>query len=561
MNRNANALPQPTTRPPVGDAWRSRSNEQPPPLYPIVEPRPSTPTKTAESVAAANMTRGQRVIAFIEEYCRVPEGRLVGQRMQLADFQKKFILDVYDNPLAVTHTAILSMARKNAKTSTIACLLLAHTVGPEAVTNSQIVSGAMSRDQAALVFKLAVKMVNLDPRLKAVSRVIPTHKMIVGVAKNVEYHAVSAEATTAYGLSPIVVILDEMGQIVGPVSPFVEALTTSQGAYEHPLLFVISTSAASDADMLSLWIDDALRGDDPGIVVHEYRADDNCDLLDEKQWAKANPGLGTIRSRADLEKQLRKAARLPALENTARNLLLNQRVALVNKWLAPTPWKACSGKPDIELFRSGVPVALGLDLSSRLDLTAAVLAATDASGFTHVLCYAFCPLDGIRERAERDRAPYELWVKQGWLTPTPGRTVDYDWVAEFMKREVERLGINVDKLAFDRWKIETFRKAADAVGFAQETEWLEVGQGFKDMAPRMISFEALVLNGKLRHGSNPVLNMAAANAIASSDPAGNRKLDKLKTTQKIDPLAAAVMATFEVAEGAEAELDLAGMIG
>ncbi|VAF71623.1 phage tail tape measure protein [Enterobacter hormaechei] len=115
------------------------------------------------------MTRGERVIAFIERFCIVPEGKLIGQPMRLDPFQKEFILAVYDNP-AGTDMAILSIARKNGKTGLIAGILLAHLVGPEAVQNTQIVSGALSREQAAIVFNLAVKMVNLNPKLSGVSR-------------------------------------------------------------------------------------------------------------------------------------------------------------------------------------------------------------------------------------------------------------------------------------------------------------------------------------------------------------------------------------------------------
>src|SRR5215475_11369193 len=148
------------------------------------------------------LTRGQRIIAFAERYCRVPEGALVGQPIRLADFQKRFILDVYDNPNRTTRRALLSMARKNGKTALIAVLLLAHIAGPEALMHSQIVSGAMSRDQAALVFNLARKMIDLDERLRAMTRIIPSGKRIVGLAKRVEYHALSADASTAMGQSP-----------------------------------------------------------------------------------------------------------------------------------------------------------------------------------------------------------------------------------------------------------------------------------------------------------------------------------------------------------------------
>mgnify|MGYP006342547143 FL=1 len=447
-------------------------------------------------------TTGERVCAFIETFCRCPEGRLVGKLMVLAPFQRKFILEIYDNP-HTTSTALLSIARKNGKTALIASILLAHICGPVAKQNSQIISGAMSREQASLVFKLAVKMINFDQRLIAATRVVASSKQIFGLALNVEYKAISAEATTAHGLSPVLAILDEVGQIVGPTSPFVEAITSAQGAHEHPLLIAISTSAASDADMFSLWIDDALRSDDKHIVCHEYTASKDCDLLARDEWLKANPGMGIFRSEEDLVKQLTKASRLPALEASARNLLLNQRVSLESLWLAPSVWKSCNREPELEAFRQN-PVAMGLDLSARVDLTAAVLACSDDNGDVHLLPYVFTPVSGIEEREGRDRAPYSLWVKQGFLIGVPGSTIDYTWVADFLEGELQRIGVSITTVCFDRWRITLFKQACESRSWADGATWVEVGQGYKDMSPRVTSFEASLLSGRIRHGGQPL---------------------------------------------------------
>ena len=245
------------------------------------------------------MTRGERVIAFIETFCVVPEGTGVGQPMVLAPFQKKWIKAVYDNK-AVTRRAILAIARKNGKTALIASIMLAHIIGPEAVRNSQVVSGAMSRDQAALVFNLAAKMLQLNSDLDGLYRVVTSGKRIIGMAKNVEYRALAADGTTAHGLSPKLAVLDEVGQIKGPMSPFVEAILTSQGAYEDAIQIFISTQASADADFFSMIIDDAERSGDPKTVSHVYCADQNADLMDKRQWKKANPALGIFRSEADL---------------------------------------------------------------------------------------------------------------------------------------------------------------------------------------------------------------------------------------------------------------------
>lgn len=506
------------------------------------------------------LTRGEKVCGFIEEYCKVPEGALVGQPIQLADFQRDFILDIYDNP-HITHTAILAIARKNAKTATIACILLAHICGPEAVLNSQIVSGAMSRDQASLVYKLAVKIINLDPRLSIKTKTVDSTKRILGLSKNVEYHALSADGHTAHGLSPILAILDEVGQIKGPTSPFVEAVTTSQGAHEDPLLIMISTQSASDADYLSLQIDDAIRGSDPGIIVHLYAAEEDCDLLDEEQWKKANPALGLFRSEKDLRKQITKAVRLPSLESSTRNLLLNQRVSLERLWLSPTVWKENNKKPSIEVFQTAQKVALGLDLSQKTDLTAAVFAAEDEETETvHLMPFCFTPLIGIDERQARDRAPYSDWVKKEFMFTAGTKVVDYGDMVLRLNLWLEENDIFMTSVEYDRWRIETLQAESEELSFGQDSEWNPVGQGFKDMGPRVSQFEELLLAGKIAHGGHPLLNLGASHAIAVEDASKNKKLDKSKTTQRIDPIVAAVMATYAVSTKTEANTDVALMI-
>ena len=137
-------------------------------------------------------------------------------------FQKRFILEIYDNPVG-TRRAYLSVGRKNGKTALIACILLAHLVGPEAKLNAQIISGAMSREQAAIVYDLASKMVALSPRLRELVREVPSSKKLIGIKWNTEFRAISAEGKTAHGLSPMLAILDELGQVRGPQSDFVDS--------------------------------------------------------------------------------------------------------------------------------------------------------------------------------------------------------------------------------------------------------------------------------------------------------------------------------------------------
>ncbi|WP_287877852.1 terminase TerL endonuclease subunit [Acidovorax sp.] len=482
------------------------------------------------------MTRAARVIAFIEKMCLVPDGAQVGQPLVLAEFQKQFIRDVYSNPVG-TRRALLSVSRKNGKTGLIAGLLLAHLVGPEAKQNSQIVSGAMSRDQAALVFNLASKMVQLSPKLSGLVRIVPSGKRLIGLPMNVEYRALAADGKTAHGLSPVLAILDEIGQVRGPQSDFVDAITTSQGAHEAPLLIAISTQAASDADLFSQWIDDARTSQDPRIVCHLYAAPEGCDLMDESAWRAANPALGLFRSLDDLREQMAQAQRMPSAENSARQLLLNQRVSTVSPFISPDVWKACGGVITLPQFEE-VPVFAGLDLSARTDLTALVLVSQDDAGVWQVQSHFWTPEQGLHDRARRDRAPYDVWHRQGHLRTTPGATVDYSHVAADMLEILD--GMDVRAIAFDRWRIAELKRELDRLG--AELPLIEHGQGFRDMAPALDVLEAELLNGRIAHGGHPVLTWCAANATTVRDPAGNRKLDKSRATGRIDGMQALAQA-------------------
>ncbi|OHV12127.1 terminase large subunit [Kushneria phosphatilytica] len=478
-------------------------------------------------------TRGEKVIRFIEGYCRVPEGAKVGQSIVLEDFQRDFILSVYDNPHG-SHTGILSIARKNGKSALIAGIVLAHLIGPEAQQNSQIVSGAMSREQASIIFNLAVKMIRLNTDLEGLVHIIPSSKRLIGLPMNVEYKALSAEGKTTHGLSPILAILDETGQVKGSQDEFVDAVTTAQGAHDDPLLLCISTQAAEDADLLSVWIDDAAESGDPHIISHVYAAGKDAPVNDQEAWAAANPALGVFRKRSDLEKQAEKARRMPAFENTFRNLCLNQRVSTVAPFVSKSVWESCGERP---VPLEGMTVYGGLDLSTRTDLTALVLVGM-SRGVWHVWPIFWTPEEGLLERAKRDRWPYDQWAREGYLRTTPGATVDYSYVmrdiADLM-RDCEVAGI-----AYDRYRIDLLRREAESIGV--NLPLLEHGQGYKDMAPALDTLESELLNGRMNHGMNPVMTMCASGAVVTQDAAGNRKLDKSKATSRIDGMVALAMA-------------------
>lgn len=491
------------------------------------------------------LSRSEAVIAFIEQYLTVPEGAHVGRPVVMRDWQRGIIREIYGSP---TRRAIVSLARKNGKTALAAMLVLVHLVGPEAKRNGHIFSAAQSRDQAAIVFALAAKMVRMSPELVDIVTVRDSAKELVCAVTGVKYKALSAEATTAYGLSPVFVVHDELGQVRGPRSELYDALETAMGAAADPLSIIISTQAPTDSDLISTLIDDAATGADPAVKLFLFAAGPEDDPWARETWEKANPALGDFRSLEDMEATAQQAQRLPSFEASFRNLMLNQRVAAENHFLAPAVWALNAGAPDMSLFEDG-PVCGGLDLGAVADMTALILVAEDTDGIVHVKPEFWVPEKGLADRAARDRAPYDLWARQGYLTPTPGASIDYSFVAHRLAEISQQCNLRL--LKFDRWRINDLQRELDRIDCKLPLE--PHGQGFKDMTPALERLEALALEGKLRHGDHPVLAWNAANAVATMDPAGGRKLDKSKATGRIDGLVSLAMACSALAMAAPEE--------
>jgi phage terminase large subunit-like protein len=452
----------------------------------------------------------------------------------LRPWQRRDIRKIYDNPYG-TRRAFLSFGRKNAKTTFSAFLLLLHLCGPEAVPNSQLFSAAQSREQAAVLFALAAKMVRMSESLSAYVVIRDSGKQLAYPELGTLYRALSAEASTAFGLSPVFVVHDELGQVKGPRSTLYEALETAVAAHENPLSIVISTQAPTDADLLSVLIDDALSGADKRTVISMYTADPDLDPFLKSTIKLANPAFGDFQNADEVMAMAEDARRMPSREAEFRNLVLNQRIQIHNPFISRSIWDACGG--EAAPFGDEL-VAAGLDLSARADLTACVL-VFDRGGCRHVHPYFWTPEQGLAERSRRDRVPYDLWEQQGFIRTTPGASVDYEYVVADLIDIFS--DVNLSIVAFDRWRIDVFNKELERAG----VEWPmdPHGQGYKDMSPALDTLEADLLNGRLRHGMHPVLTMCAANAVVTRDPAGNRKLDKHKANGRIDGMISLAMAT------------------
>jgi phage terminase large subunit-like protein len=478
-------------------------------------------------------TRGERNIAWIESMCRIPDGKHVGKKVKLTAAQKGWVKQIYDTP---TRTFILSMARKNAKTATSAFLLLLHLCGPEARPNSQLYSAAQSREQAAILYGYASKVVLMSPDLSEYVKPKESAKMLVCPELGTTYRALSADASTAYGLSPVFSVHDELGQVKGPRSQLYEAIETASAAHEQPLSIIISTQAPTDADLLSLLIDDALTGTDPRIKVALHTAPMDLDPFSDEAIRAANPHFDVFMNQDEVRKQASDAKRLPSMEAGYRNLILNQRVEARSPFVNRTIWEENGADPaDLD----GEEIWCGLDLSSVSDLTALVCVGRDGS----VVPTFWLPGEGIEEKSRSDRVPYDLWAKQGNLILTPGRAIEYEFVAEHLRGVFDRC--KVQALAFDRYNMRFLRPWLEKVGFteAELEKFVEFGQGFASMSPALRELEARLLGKKLKHGKHPVLSMCAANAIAVEGPtAGTRKFGKSKENRRIDGMVSLAMA-------------------
>jgi phage terminase large subunit-like protein len=492
------------------------------------------PVSSDDRVSAAD------VIEFIERYCYVPEGKNVGQKLKLLEWQKDALRKIYDNEHG-TRRAIISIGRKNGKSGFCACLLLAHLCGPPAHSrpNSQLFSAAQSRDQAAIVFALAAKMVRMNPDLRSAVTIQETAKALACPELGTHYRALSAESTTAFGLSPTFTIFDELGQCRGPRSTLYEALETATAAQESPLTVIISTQAPTDNDLLSILIDDALAGHDPHTVVKLYSAPTDLDPFDEATIRLANPAFDAFMNQREVLAMAADAKRMPAREAEYKNLVLNQRIEANSLFISPTVWNAC-GTPVAPL--EGVQVYGGLDLSATMDLTALVLIGRH-EGKWHVHPTFWLPFEGLSEKSTADRVPYDLWHSQGHLQATPGRTVSYEFVAHHLRGLFQRYSI--EKIGFDRWNMKHLRPWLLRAGFNEQMiddHFVEFGQGMASMSPALRDLEQVLLEGELAHGGHPVLSMCIANTVIALDDAGNRKPSKKRSVGRIDGLIALAMA-------------------
>jgi phage terminase large subunit-like protein len=285
-------------------------------------------------------------------------------------------------------------------------------------------------------------------------------------------------------------------------------------------------------------IDDALEGNDPRVVVSLYTAPMDIDPFSEEALRLANPAYGDFLNAVEVQKQQNDAKRMPALEALFRNYTLNQRVEASAPFVTQSVWSANGGAP-----LDGDIVYGGLDLSETNDLTALVLACP-SQGKLSIHPTFWLPEAGLAERARKDRVPYDAWAKDGYITTTTGRSIEYESIALYLANLFQTK--DVRKIAFDRWNMKHLRPWLIRAGMSEsliDDRFVEFGQTYQSMTPALRTLESLLLGEKLMHGMHPVLKMCAANAVVKADEVGNRKLDKKKSRGRIDGMVALAMAT------------------
>jgi phage terminase large subunit-like protein len=407
---------------------------------------------------------------------------------------------------------------------------------------AEVYIAAADRDQASLVFNVAAQMIRNDPELMAACEIIDSQKRIVHRKSGSVLRAISADAHTKHGFNASMVIYDELH--AAPNRELWDVLRTSQGARKQPLMIAIST-AGYDRHSILWHVYDYARKVRDGIVPDDtflpviYEADTEADWQDEAVWHAANPALGDFRSLDEMRTMAREAAAMPAAENAFRRLYLNQWTEQADRWIPMPLWDACKAQIDWTTFARR-RCYIGMDLSTTRDLTAIVAVFPDETGFD-VLPHFFVPEESIRERANRDRVPYPDWARSGYLTPTPGAVVDYTYVRRQIKLWAERF--DVQTIAFDPYNATDITTTLSVVdGFT----CVQMRQGMLSLSAPTKALEKYIASKQLRHDGHPVLRWNISNAAVEQDAAGNFKLSKAVSTERIDGAAALVMAVDQM---------------
>ena len=487
--------------------------------------------------------KAQRAVEFIR-CLKHTKGRWRGQAFDLLPWQETIIRDVFgtvkEDGFRQYNTAYVEIPKKNGKSELAAGVALYMTCGDNE-WGAEVYGCASDRQQASIVFDVAVDMVEQCPALKKRIKPVMSVKRLVYKPTNSFYQVLSAEAYTKHGLNVHAVIFDELHS--QPNRELFDVMTKGSGdARTQPLFFLITT-AGTDRHSVCFEqhqkAEDILCGRkaDPTFYPVIYGAEDDADWTSEEVWYRANPSLGHTIDIDKVRNACMSARDNPAEENIFRQLRLNQWVKQSTRWMQMEKWDACAFPVD-EGELLGRECYGGLDLSSSIDITAFVLVfpPRDDTERYVFLPFFWIPEENMARRVRRDHVPYDVWEKQGFLETTEGDVIHYGFIESF----IEDLGkrFHIKEIAFDQWGAVQMVQNLEGLGFTV----VPFGQGFKDMSPPTKRLMELVLERNVAHGGHPVLRWMMDNIFVRTDPAGNIKPDKEKSTEKIDGAVAAVMA-------------------
>ena len=489
--------------------------------------------------------KARRVIDFIQ-CLKHTKGEFHGKPFKLLPWQEKIIRDVFgtvreDDPTMRQYTtAYIEIPKKNGKSELGAAIALNMLINDDE-WKAEVYSCASDRQQAAIVFDVAVDMVRQSPALMKRVKIIPSTRRMIYQPTGSIYQVLSSEVATKHGLNVSACIFDELH--TQPTRALYDVMTQGSGdARRQPLWFFLTT-AGTDRNSICWEVHqkalDILEGrkNDPRFYPVLFGLPDEADWTSEENWYRANPSLDYTITIDKVRDAFRKAQETPADENQFRQLRLNQWVKQSVRWMPMDKWDECGGVVDPYALEGRACYA-GLDLSSTSDLTALVLVFPPTSEDEPYIALPFfwLPEETLSLRVRRDHVPYDQWAKRGFIQTTEGNVVHYGFIERFICELGERYDIR--EIAHDRWNATMMVQTLEDDGFTM----VPFGQGFKDMSPPTKELMRIVLEHKLCHGGHPVLRWNMDNAFVRTDPAGNLKLDKEKSTEKVDGAVALVMA-------------------
>ena len=501
------------------------------------------PTKFKSKDSYYDKEYADFAVTFIESLCHT-KGTWAGKRFELMDWQEQIIRDLFGilkpNGYRQFNTAYIEIPKKNGKSELAAAVALLLTCG-DGEQRAEVYGAAADRQQASIVFDVAADMVRMCPALNKRVKILASQKRLIYEPTNSFYQVLSAEAYSKHGFNVHGVVFDELHS--QPNRKLYDVLTKGSGDARMQPLFFLITTAGTDTHSICYEVhqkaQDIIDGRkiDPTFYPVIYGADDTEDWTSPKVWKKCNPSLGETIGMDKVKTACESAKQNPGEENSFRQLRLNQWVKQAVRWMPMDKWDKCAFAVNEEQLQGRVCYG-GLDLSSTTDITAFVLVfpPLDEDDKYIILPYFWIPEDTLDLRVKRDHVPYDVWERQGYLQTTEGNVVHYGYIEKF----IEELGkkFNIREIAFDRWGAVQMVQNLEGMGFTV----VPFGQGFKDMSPPTKELMKLTLEQKIAHGGHPVLRWNMDNIFIRTDPAGNIKADKEKSTEKIDGAVATIMA-------------------